>query len=228
MTIAWNPWSYAAEPLVVVVRPPPSARGSRRARRAPRRSDASPRPAPSRARAPGGRRSGRRAATGRVSYSSAIRSTTGSRRFQASRGWTVVPRPCSTRTRPRSSSSFRPSRMTVRLKPNCSQSAGSVGRTSSSANAPLMICRASSSTTTAAKRAGRHGAPRSRDRMRLHAGRAKELGHANIICPYVSEPCVASGRRAGARPATSRSTSASVAIEVSPGVVIASAPCATP
>ena len=56
----------------------------------------------------------------RWSYSSAIRITTGSSRFQAMRGWTVVPRPCSTRTRPRSSSSFRPSRITVRLKPNCS------------------------------------------------------------------------------------------------------------
>ena len=32
----------------------------------------------------------------------------------------------------------------------------------------------------------------------------------------------------GARPATSRSTSASVAVEVSPGVVIARAPWATP
>ena len=116
-------------------RTPPSARGSRRARRGRRRSDAS-------AAARAISRSSTRRTTIRSSssdrswsYSSAIRSTTGSRRFHASRGWTVVPRPCSTRTSPRSSSSFSPSRMTVRLKPNCSQSAGSVGRTSSSANA---------------------------------------------------------------------------------------------
>ena len=90
--------------------------------------------------------------------------------------------------------------MTVRLKPNCSQSAGSVGSTSSSANAPLMICRASSSTTTAAKRAGRHGAPRSRDRVRLHTGRAKKLGHRKhhmSIRPRTPAPraSAATGRR---------------------------------
>src|SRR3954453_8536587 len=96
------------------------------------------------------------------SCASAIASTTGSSRFHASRGWTVVPLPCSTRTRPRSSSIFSASRMTVRLKPNCSQSAGSVGRTSPSASVPLTIASASSSTTTEAKRAGRHGGLRSR------------------------------------------------------------------
>src|SRR4051795_5708472 len=92
----------------------------------------------------------------------AIARTTGSSRFHALRGWTVVPLPCSTRTRPRSSSIFSASRMTVRLKPNCSQSAGSVGRTSPSASVPLTIASASSSTTTEAKRAGRHGGLRSR------------------------------------------------------------------
>src|SRR4051812_20395576 len=96
------------------------------------------------------------------SYASAMRSTTGSSRFHMCRGCTVVPRPCSTRTRPRSSSIFRASRITVRLKPNCSQSAGSVGSTSPSTSEPPTIDSASSSTTTEAKRAGRHGGFRSR------------------------------------------------------------------
>ena len=126
--IAWNRLVVARGTARSRRRTPPSARGSRRARRARRRSDASRRPAPSRARAP--RRTTIRSSSSdrSASYSRAIRSTTGSSRFQASRGWTVVPRPCSTRTRPRSSRSFKPSRMTVRLKPNCSQSAGSVGQ----------------------------------------------------------------------------------------------------
>src|SRR5437868_6362396 len=85
-----------------------------------------------------------------------MRSTSGSRRFHEPRGWTVVPRPCSTRTSPRSSRSFNPSRTTVRLNPNSSHSAGSVGRTSPSASAPPMICWASSWTMTEANRAGRN------------------------------------------------------------------------
>ena len=101
--------------------------------------------------------------------------TTGSSMFQTVRGWTVVPRPCSTRTRPRSSSSFNPSRITVRLKPNCSHSAGSVGSTLPSGNAPPMIWCASSSSTTAPRRAGRRDRGPSRTsetpggvRARLH------------------------------------------------------------
>src|SRR5947209_7925104 len=85
-----------------------------------------------------------------------MRRTSGSRRFHEPRGCTVVPRPCSTRTSPRSSRSFNPSRTTVRLKPNSSHSAGSVGRTSPSASAPPMICWASSWTMTEANRAGRN------------------------------------------------------------------------
>ena len=67
-------------------------------------------------------------------------STVGSRRFHSSRRCTVVPRPCSTRTRPRSSSEFEPFTQHRPAEAELgSHSTASVGSTAPSGRLPPMI-----------------------------------------------------------------------------------------